>query len=134
KRIFALHEAAMICCMRRGRGRCSPDEITACLEAWRRNGHWRSVAAKVYPRHEAAGPTPKGMRRLARMAKYAAAAHELRYSTLVGQSAGFRVRCRPADVESLRDLFAASMDEEGELCELHIDRLRAAGAIVEAVT
>lgn len=75
--IFALHEAAVQCEMRRGRGRCAEIAVAARLRAWQRTGHWRQVARECWRRSEIK-PPPIPLRERRRRDRAAARIAELR--------------------------------------------------------
>lgn len=55
--VFALHEAAVKCEVRRGRGTADSEAIACRLETWRRTGQWRKVAAEFLRHSKAPAPT-----------------------------------------------------------------------------
>lgn len=59
ERARLLWRSAMRCAVTTGRGSAGDTDVLAVLNRWRESGHWRRIAARVWPRHP--GPRkPRG--------------------------------------------------------------------------
>lgn len=129
QRVFALHEAAITATMRRGA--CCNLDVAVTLKKWKRTGHWRQIAAGVFPRHgEPTKLSKKELRRLERAKSIAERAHEKRWSVTVMRDDCYTVRSRPSTADAVRSAWDR-IDYDGSLREREIDRLIAAGGLVE---
>jgi hypothetical protein len=134
RRAMTLCERATETAIRVGRGRCSSDEVLRVLERWRRSGHWQKLIVDVAgAKHEPAVLGKKEQRRNERIADLHSRALERRYSVVVADLEGVRIRAAKW-TEAVVLAVWEQYDYYDHDCELtqHIrEELIAAGALIE---